>query len=481
MKNSNSIKLAILEETDLFIKAFINYWEIVKKNIYSKGKNTKWQEWLDIAKNLLYSTTQSFYDNWKHTGMLSWVEAYISGFYSIALKLKGELILIPKQLIFFESCNPDNTLLSSLKKNPTKKNLERILLLLFKEQNIHLRKTDLKILQKLTQPHFSKSLEKYPNNKELAYAIRCDIRTISRSISYLWQHQMLSAIYLVDMARIGYQTMLLLHDRESAKTPDSIHPYIVSTFPLTFQDRFFTVVQYPYRDTSTYTKLMNYFDTNDSVFLRNQHRGWNFGSLTQESSDRWKLRPPLMVDGESWNKKVIIGERGVNFNLDPCFDPYILSYREGQLLGLVHKHSIIIEEYLSKQLKVSRSYILEDLKNLMRNRLIFRFPQFRNIGLGSWIYFYIRGFDSLQEELFNIIQHLKFFPYVNIMYNLKSGTLVSRMNLPPSWVSDFVYKLASLPDFYPDCSYFYYIGPKAYWPWGFDILNTFDWNNLQQE
>jgi hypothetical protein len=474
-------ELTILDPEHQFIKAFIDYWDNVKSNILSKGKNIRWQKWPAIAKNLLNSLTQSFYESWKHSGMLSWIEAYISEFYSIAFKLKGDLILIPKQLIFFEACNPDNTLLLSLKKNPTKVNLERVLLLLFKEQNIRLRRTDFKIIKKLVQPRFSKSLDKYPKNKELAYSIRSDIRTVSRSTTYLYQHQMLSATYLVDMARIGYQTLLILHDRDQLKTPSSIQPYIVLNFHLPLRERFLTVLQYPYRDTPAYKKLISYFDADERVVIKNQHRGWNLAALTQNPRDRWKLQPPLLEDGEMWDKKIIVGESGVDFNLDPHFDNYNLSYRMGQLVALVHKHSVMAEEYLSKQLKVSRSYIIEYWKKLLRNRIIFRFPIFKNIGLGSWIYFCIRGLNSSQKEMLKIIQHLKFFPYANIMYNLKSGILVSRMNLPPSWISDFIYRLANLPDFYPECSYFYYIGPKAYWPWGFDILNTFDWNNLQQE
>ncbi|MFX0173624.1 MAG: hypothetical protein ACFE9L_17170 [Candidatus Hodarchaeota archaeon] len=478
MREKALTELASLDLEKSFIKAFINYWEIIKSHISRIKRNTKWQNWNKIAEDLLYSITKPFYDNWVHTSMLLWNEAYIREFSSIALQLKGSLILIPKQLILYESCKPNNTLLLSLKKNQTRVNLERILLLLCKDINLRLRKTDFDLLKNLTQSKFSRSLDRYPKNKELAYRLQCDIRTITRSYSYLIQHQMLSLIYLIDMARIGYQTILIHHNRDHRHISSSVKPYIEGNFPIPTEEDCLAIIKFPYRNTQIYLELMDYFDTEKKITLNTHYCGWNLAGLTKNPANRWKLRPPLMEDAESWEKNLIVGETGVEFNLDPSFDNYVLSQRESQLLALVHKHSTMAEEYLSKQLNISRSYILEDWKNLLRNKLIFRFPIFRNIGLKSWIYFSMSGFSSSQRELDNIINHLRFFPYSNIMYNLKSGILVGRMNLPPSWLNDFIYQLASLPDFYPNCTYFYYIGPKAYWPWGFDILNTFDKNSL---
>ncbi|MFX0052250.1 MAG: hypothetical protein ACFFAJ_04065 [Candidatus Hodarchaeota archaeon] len=481
MKKESLTELISLDKQKTFIEAFINYWEIVKSHINFKKRKLNWQKWPQIAKNLLYSITKPFYDNWVHTGMLSWNEAYIREFSSITLQYRGDLVLIPKQLIYYESCKPENTLLLSLKNNQTKINLERILVLLFEDTNLRLRKTDFNLLKNLAQPRFSRSLDRFPKNKELAARLHCDIRTISRSYSYLFQHQMLSLIYLVDLARIGYQTILIHHNQDHRHIPDSVKPYIESNIPTSTEEDFVAILKFPYRNTQIYLELMEHLDSDRKILLKTQYRGWNLAGLTQNPTDRWKLKPPLMEDAESWNKNLIVGETGVEFNLDPSFDNYVLSNRESHLLALVHKHSTMTEEYLSKQLKISRSYILEDWKNLLRNKLIFRFPIFRNIGLGSQIYFCLSGFESLQRELTNIIDHLRFFPYSNMMYNLKSGILVGRMNLPPSWLNDFIYQLASLPDFYPNCSYFYYIGPKAYWPWGFDILNTFDQNSLDRD
>ena len=127
-------------------------------------------------------------------------------FSSIILHFKGASILLPKQIILYETTKPSNTLLSNLRENPSNECLERILITLCGDLNIRLMKTDLQIIQKLAQPRFSKSLDRYPKLKELAYGIRRDGRTVSSRLDYLFQHHILSLIYLVDMARVGYQT-----------------------------------------------------------------------------------------------------------------------------------------------------------------------------------------------------------------------------------------------------------------------------------
>ena len=188
-----------------------------------------------------------------------------------------------------------------------------------------------------------------------------------------------------------------------------------------------------------------------------------------------------MEEGGNWTKRLILGETGVKFNLDPQYDPYPLSAREGRLLDLVHKVSMMTENELAKELQISRSYITEDFKKLLRKHIIFRYPIFANIGLGSRVYLCIRGLTTSRAGgLKNIIEHLMFFPYVEVFYNLEEGTLIGSVNIPLFWTNKFIFRLTNLPELYPGCSYYYYIGPEVYHPWASDILGTFDWDNHPQ-
>ncbi|MFX0123896.1 MAG: hypothetical protein ACFFAE_09680 [Candidatus Hodarchaeota archaeon] len=461
-----------------FITDFNEYWESVKRIIRPGGKSSiSWKKWKIISQDMLETLTLPFYDKWKHLERIKWIKAYIKSFSSITLQFKGASILLPKQLILYEAKRPNNLLLSNLKENPTNENLERVLLHLFEDLNIRLLKSDLQILQKLAQPGFSKSLDRYPKLKELAYGIRRDARTVSSRLDFLFQHQILSLIYLVDMARIGYQTILLFHKKERSDILNYIEPYIVMFFPLSPHDSFATIFQYPFNDIKSYKQIVEFFDKRVEVTMKGQYHGWNFSGLTKNPKDRWRLFPPILQDGGNWSKQLIIGDVGFEFNLDPCYDPYPLTYRQGQLLGIIHKMSTMEEDFLAKQLNIGRAYITADVKELLRNHLISRFPIFSNLGLGSCIHFCVRGLPIESGGLMNFLEHLKFFPYVNVFFDQNTGTLIGLVNIPQSWTNRFIFSLTSLPKTFPDCSSTYYIGPDSYAPWAFDILGTFKWNN----
>ncbi|MFX1282743.1 MAG: hypothetical protein ACFFB5_03775 [Promethearchaeota archaeon] len=475
----NSSELISLRLPPNFINDFIEYWENVKRIVRPERKSVvHWRKWKDISQNMLKTLTIPLYDKWNQLGIFSWIQSYIKNFSSITLHFKGDAILLPKQLILYEAIKPDNILLSRLREDPSNESLERSLISLYEDLNIRLINSDLQILQKLAQHGFSKSLDRYPKVKELAYGIRRDARTVSSRLDYLILHQILSTIYLVDMARIGYQTILIFHKKERTEIPKHIQPYVVMFFPLTPHDKYTTIFQCPFNDTVIYNKILKFFNPTEKVIIKKQNCGWNFSGLTQNPNERWKLLPPILREGGNWNTKLILGETGVEFNLDPFYDPFPLTYRQGKLLDLIHKLSTMEEEFLAKQLKISRAYVTLDVRKLLRNRIIFRFPIFSNLGLGSWIYFCIRSLDPTHGGgVMSVLEHLKFFTYLNVYYNKSSRILIGQVNIPPFWTNRFIYSLTSLSSTYPNCLSSYYIGPDSYAPWSFDILGTFNWGD----
>jgi hypothetical protein len=480
------MKLQGEEKTDLislnlpsnFIDDFIDYWENIKQIVKPDDKTSvSWKKWTKISQTALESLTIPFFDKWKHLGIFSWIEAYIKSFSSIILHFKGGAILVPKLLILYEATKPNNLLLSNLKDDPTNEVVERTLVSLLGDLNVRLIMSDLQILKKLARPRFSKSLDRFPKLKELAYGIRRDVRTVSNRLDYLIQTKVLSLIYLVDMARIGYQTIFLCHNMKRSEISREIRPYIVMYFPLS-PDSFSTLIQYPFRDVQIYNKLLEFFNSEEINIMKQQYMWWNFSGLTQNPDKRWKLLPPILQDGGNWKSQIITAESGIEFNLDPYYDPFPLSYRQGRLLGLIHKFSTMEEDLLAKQLDIGRAYVSKDAKTLLRNRVIFRFPIFSNLGFDSWIYFCIRDLISTQwGGLLNILEHLRFFPYVNVFCNLTEGVLIGRTKIPPFWTDRFIFRLMSLSRTFPEASVSYYIGPDSYAPWAFDILGTFDWDN----
>ncbi|MHA1227724.1 MAG: hypothetical protein ACTSPV_13335 [Candidatus Hodarchaeales archaeon] len=466
--NSNSI-------TKEFIFDFVRYWEEVLQIIKPKGvKFVNWTEWDKIVKEPpLFGLTEGFCQRWKNTGIVSWFEPYIKTYGSFVLHFRGGLVLLPRQFILLESFQSSELLREGLKSNPTQDEFIRIIDALFDDLNVRLKPNDLKILQKISTPIFSKSLDKFPKIKELAYWMRKDPRTISSRLQYVMTVGVLSHIYLVDMARIGYNTIQIKHETPKKEIPKSVFAYLLLHSPLkdgTFQ----SVIQIPYTDTQKITEIKRIFQPKSWKNLHLQFRGWNFSGLTTDPSKRWILRPPLLQRGGSWKTKIILPRTGIEFNLDPYFEPYPISIREARILSIVSNMSSMKVDYIAEVLSISRQYVTESWKQLLRRKIIFRFPVFNNIGLGSWIYFTMDNIGS-KDNLENIICHLKFFPYLNLYYSPDEGFLTGLTNIPLNWTHSFIYRLNSLVDTYDKIKTSFYLGPDAYFKWGSDIQNTFNW------
>lgn len=479
-QNKNGLKQSgkIYEIKIEFFNDFIQFWEKFKKLIDpTERSHTTWEVWQKICKENLQPVTKPFYEKWKHTDLLSW-GIYIKKYSSITLKVKGGYLLIPYQFLLYESHRLGNDSLESLKHEPTDYGYEKATFDLFRDLNIELKEVEFKILHKIANPHFTRSLDKFPTVKELTYGLRYkDERTINRGLNFLLWNSILSIIYLVDLSKIGYETDVVFHNKSFREIPSEILAHIAMSFPINNIGDYISVIQYPSSDISKLERIKSSLETTEYTSLTIQQLGWNLEGLTKKKINRWQLRPPALA-GRGLLGKIIPAPASVAYNLDTYLDPYHLSSLEARLLGIVHGISTMSENTLALKLEVGREYITQAWKNLLQQQIITRFPTFSNIGLGGWVNFAIKGKDEHQEIITNIIRHLQFFPYRNVFSNNKQCILIGSVVLPPKWVRIFLYHLAELPHYYDDLKYFYYIGPDKYEPWGLDIMNTYDWGRV---
>ena len=470
----------IISKEEAFVQDFLTLWKEVL-NYVRLELNMKifWQNYIQIAKEVFQKFILPFYSKWEHLGYLSYIEAYITKFSSVLITIEDVRILFPRKLIQFESNQSSSNIYEKLSKNPSLEGMKISLMELSSDLNYSIRKTDYKIIQKIGNPNFSKSLDRFPKQKELAYGTRQDIRTINSRMGFLIQNSILSMIYLVDLARIGYQTLEISHGTPLRDFPSSVTKYIAYHFPTLGLDQFSTVIRFPYLSSEVLIELKKLLKITDSNItqLCTQYRGWNLSGLDTNPSNRWKIKPPLLEIGGSWQKDLISGNTHFRSNLDPFFDVYNITYEEARLLGYIHLHSTMEDKHLESQLNRSRSAILRDWKNMLRSGLIYRFPIFSNIGLNCWIYFLIRNLRK--NDLRLIHQHLKFFPYSMVEVNESKGFIIGHVNIPSDWVYVFLHRLSSIKYDFPECTSTYYLGPEIFAHWGLNILETFNWDRYR--
>jgi hypothetical protein len=468
-------------EQELFIKDFLIFWDHIRSFIDSNEKKyTLWRNWGKLAEKMYLDTTLPFYNRWKHTGYLKYIEAYIRNFNSLLLNVNGIMILIPKRMIFFEAMERNSKLFEMLKEKPTLKQLTKSLLTISKGLNVPIRKSDTKIIQKLANPRFSKSLDRFPKMAELAYSTRSDVRTVTSRLNFLIESHILSIIYTINMAKIGYQTISFLHNKNLKDIPSDLQEYIMFNFPASTLQSNITLVQYPYSNSTIMLEIKEAFkiSSSDCKVLFKQYRGWNFGGLTNNPADRWKLRPPLLNPGGNWKQDLILGKTGSTSSLDPFFDPYELSKEDAKLLGYIQLYSTMDDASLEKQLNRSRKTIVADWKRLLQNEVIQRFPIFSNLGLGSWIYFFISNLSPSSLRLIN--QHFKFFPYTHVFFDEQEGGIIGCVMIPSKWTHTFLYQLSSLAEEFPESKTNYYIGPEKLTRWGINLMKTFHWKKFNK-
>ncbi|MHA2278495.1 MAG: hypothetical protein ACXAC2_22175, partial [Candidatus Kariarchaeaceae archaeon] len=121
-------------ERELFIKDFLSYWDHIRSFIDSDEKKyTQWQNWGKLAEKLYQEFTIPFYNSWKHTECLKFIESYIKNFNSLLLDVNGILTLIPHRIILYEAIERKSKLFEKLKEVPTHEQFKKSLLTLSKD------------------------------------------------------------------------------------------------------------------------------------------------------------------------------------------------------------------------------------------------------------------------------------------------------------------------------------------------------------
>ncbi|MHA2108965.1 MAG: hypothetical protein ACW99R_14775, partial [Candidatus Hodarchaeales archaeon] len=254
----------------LFIDDFIEFYTNIKRiNI------KKTCEIIKVCEDVFNTYTKPFYEKWSQLEFLKWNKGYIQHFYSFVLVCKGIKILIPHRLIGFELINPANTLLDQFTKVESLNDFFDILSTILHHLNLPLLKNDVRILQTFQNPALRKKIMAVPTNRQLGNITQISENTISRRLDQLYQKIVLSHIYRIAMAKLGYQTISVTHLDQNPPTPPEIDDCCLMDMPIDLGNKIgkIKVFQIHHSNNCDWQKLIDYIQPQNSTILTRSYIG----------------------------------------------------------------------------------------------------------------------------------------------------------------------------------------------------------------
>ncbi len=460
-----------------FIIELLDYLYMVKIHATSKIK-----EILCICKKLYKEYTQPFCDKWS---LLTNIEIYpdnVRKKYSFTLSYSGTNIILPYNLLVFEALNPNNTILDQLKCSTSIESFFNSLNKFLHGLNLPLVKNDLKIIKLFLNPIIRNNIPSIPSNRQIAKALQISENTVSRRINQLYCNSILYHIYRVNMAKLGYYTSAIIHIDHLDLIPQSFNPYCLIDVLIDWGEVIakLKIFQIPSTQKTVFCKIKDYFKPLYEVTLTKNYIGWNLTGLTSKIEGRWQKLPPIFMC-DKWTDHQFSKAFGVKQNLISNERTFKITNAQAKMLNLIQNGTLMSKSFLSKKINIGQKYIKQFFDCFFSKRLIQRFSILSNTGLQSNVWITLLGprSNSSIALLYNIIEHLKFFPFIYLFYNdynLDSGgrvMLTGLLQIPSSWFEDL-------------CTVWFDLMEESFVPkvninqgkikWGIDIERTYDVN-----
>ncbi len=422
-----------------FINDFIEYYSYLKQI-----KIQKTCEIIQVCDEVFEDHTKPFYDKYSKLEFMRWNEGYIQHFSSFVLICKGIKILIPHRLISFELINPLNNLLDQFRKIKTINEFLEIISTIFLNLNLPLLKNDITIIKAFHNPILRKKIASVPTNRELGNILQISENTVSRRLDYLYQTTVLSHIYRIDMAKLGYHSISVVHLNDSP-VPSEIDNYCLMDIPIDLGSKLgrIKVLQLPVSQIAYWNIVTEYLHPLNFITLTRSYIGYNLTGLTCNPEHRWKILPPILK-GSSWDDMYVSENTGVSFNLFKNNSKLKVSVTELKMLNLI-QNGTMTNVHLSETLGVTSKYIKQFFDHFFAEKLIYRFSPLSHIGIDLKIGVTILApfMESKLPILQRIVNHLKFFPFSFLMYNEFDLDLCGKMfligliRIPSHWITLF--------------------------------------------
>lgn len=444
----------VISKESLFLKNFIDYWKIIRKHRPEDISRVN-----ETCALLYPKYTKPFIDKWKdQIFIINISDEYIKNYHSFELTVRsGLFFLIPHILLVFETLRPKGQMYQHIDKIKTLKEFLFYLQRSCRDMNLKLNKSDVLILKKLTSNEFIGLSTRVPTFEEMAEFCGIHRNTFANRINKLLDTYILAIIYKVDPSIIGYETIVTINEYE--ETLDDFYDYHLATNPINYgfcfkkkpiKYRLF-LCQIPMNKPEIYYKIRNRPNTLLFQPLSNEYIGWNLNSLTPDIKNRWEMLPPIL-SVHSWDEGIKAKSNGITLDLLPDPQNTInLTPIDSKMLDMYAIHNMIEDIEVAKKLNVTEKYVRESRLRLLNAKLIKLFVYASSIGatFKPWITVIGQNIKSHVSIMENIVEHLKFFPFARLFYDLVGSRkiITGYLFMPEFWVNDFLYKWSELSNY----------------------------------
>jgi AraC-like DNA-binding protein len=442
-----------------------------------------------VCKELFENHTQPLLERWKDSlPFIRENKGYAELFHSFEFDLTTRTIIVPWQILIFETLGKPG-IYSQLRQT---EDLDEFLFYFqrsFGDMNLRLNDNDIRILRGLTSQEFFSKTTRYPTLEQMAKICGCNRRTFSRRFDRLLNSYSFFTIYRLNTGNLGYETFIsITPQRSTPEDPQNVTAYHLMSIPLDVPQFFIDnkrynllISQFPYQNNRVYTHLKHEHQPSLLQQMSHSYIGWNLRSLTPSVENRWRTLPPI-ISVHDWSDKMISEDNGITYDLIPQPAAPKLSPIETKILSWYVKRGTLQDTYLARSLGVTPKYISETVTYLLKKRLMHKFTIVDNIGLTlkPWIILLGRKeYEITPEFIDNIVEHLKFFPFVNLFYDYGNSSgnvrpvVTGIVWLPPTWIATFSDSLSRLSKHGFDVHISYNYGRVV--KWNISIADTYSY------
>ncbi len=451
-----------------FVLDFLEIWEY----IHETAKSSSLDDIREILEDIRDNYTLPFYHKHKEKGSIELTEAWFKYYLSITLKWRTRgRNLFPSDLVAYEICHHKKMALETFTKKILVKeiqgNTEALYEYLFPLLNNFLIPLDdvnvsiLKSLQVIAK--HTTSVFKKPSRLEFARHLKMSTKTFARRMKTIDFLQMVTQVSFCDMARLGYETTLLIH---SNPFPEEYNRYLLFSTDLTAGR--FSIVQIPLNNPRLTAELHDRLELLTHQQMTRRVSSWNLSQLAS-GEERWR-EPPSSLYGEP---KVFHPSPDLEFSLVPpsiLFRP--LTPADIKIIDFISlKGSFETIGELSQEIDISRPEVSNRLQEYSEEKLLVLMYSYYKIGLDLSLLFFI----STQNRDQPWVQNLLSFPRVDVFYQKKDRPYYyfGFLKLPNKWLKSFARQVDLIKQD-SEIKFYYKIASAAdFVRWGISLAETY--------